>query len=142
MCFLNRVPHKGSRVPVPRWRFLGSWSHATASGPGSCLWISGHECQVKGPKWRVPGPRSRVQSLGSYFSDMPSQLYWNHTSLWVFSCKFAAYFQEYFHIFTWNSGELFLDPPNDLNWRPLKVTIFTTELLFNFANFANFCQFW
>ena len=24
------------------------------------------------------------------------QLYWNHTSAWVFSCKFAAYFQNTF----------------------------------------------
>ena len=24
------------------------------------------------------------------------QLYWNHTSAWVFSCKFAAYFQKTF----------------------------------------------
>ena len=26
----------------------------------------------------------------------PLQLYWNHTSAWVFSCKFAAYFQNTF----------------------------------------------
>ena len=25
------------------------------------------------------------------------QLYWNHTSSWVFSCKFAVYFQNTFH---------------------------------------------
>ena len=25
------------------------------------------------------------------------QLYWNHTSAWVFSCKFAAHFQNTFH---------------------------------------------
>ena len=24
------------------------------------------------------------------------QLYWNHTLAWVFSCKFAAYFQNIF----------------------------------------------
>ena len=27
------------------------------------------------------------------FSKVTLQLYWNHTSTWVFSCKFAAYFQ-------------------------------------------------
>ena len=27
---------------------------------------------------------------------MPKQLYWNHTSSWVFACKFAAYFQNTF----------------------------------------------
>ena len=25
------------------------------------------------------------------------QLYWNHTSAWVISCKFAAYFQNTFY---------------------------------------------
>ena len=27
------------------------------------------------------------------------QLYWNHTSAWVFSCKFAAFFSE--HLLLW-----------------------------------------
>ena len=27
------------------------------------------------------------------FNKVAKQLYWNHTSAWVFSCKFAAYFQ-------------------------------------------------
>ena len=27
---------------------------------------------------------------------VPKQVYWNHTSVWVFSCKFAAYFQNTF----------------------------------------------
>ena len=26
------------------------------------------------------------------------QLYWSHTSTWVFSCKFAAYFQNTFYL--------------------------------------------
>ena len=26
------------------------------------------------------------------------QLYWNHTSAWVFSCQFAAYFQNTFSL--------------------------------------------
>ena len=29
-------------------------------------------------------------------SNFTKQLYWNHTSAWVFSCKFAAYFQNTF----------------------------------------------
>ena len=29
-------------------------------------------------------------------SENMQQLYWNHTSAWVFSCKFAAYFQNTF----------------------------------------------
>ena len=31
------------------------------------------------------------------FNKVANQLYWNHTSVWVFSCKFAAYFQNTFH---------------------------------------------
>ena len=30
------------------------------------------------------------------FNNVPLQLYWNRTSAWVFSCKFAAYFQNTF----------------------------------------------
>ena len=30
------------------------------------------------------------------FSKVALQLYWNQTSAWVFSCKFAAYFQNTF----------------------------------------------
>ena len=30
------------------------------------------------------------------FHKVVKQLYWNHTSAWVFSCKFAAYFQNTF----------------------------------------------
>ena len=30
------------------------------------------------------------------FNKNAKQLYWNHTSTWVFSCKFAAYFQNTF----------------------------------------------
>ena len=32
------------------------------------------------------------------FNKVAKQLYWNHTSAWVFSCKFAAYFQNTYHI--------------------------------------------
>ena len=31
------------------------------------------------------------------FIKVAKQLYWNHTSTWVFSCKLAAYFQNTFH---------------------------------------------
>ena len=30
------------------------------------------------------------------FNKVALQLYWNHTLAWMFSCKFAAYFQNYF----------------------------------------------
>ena len=31
------------------------------------------------------------------FNNIAKQLYWNHTSAWVFFCKFAAYFQNTFY---------------------------------------------
>ena len=31
------------------------------------------------------------------FNKVALQIYWNHTSAWVFSCKFAAYFQNTFY---------------------------------------------
>ena len=40
------------------------------------------------------------------FNKVAKQLYWNHTSAWVFSCKFAAYFQNTFsqeHLWTADS---------------------------------------
>ena len=46
--------------------------------------------------------RKGVLKICSKFTEHPcrsaickaKQLYWNHTSAWVFSCKFAAYFQK------------------------------------------------
>ena len=38
---------------------------------------------------RTPKPKSD-------FNKVAKQLYWSHTSAWVFSCKFAAYFQNTF----------------------------------------------
>ena len=36
----------------------------------------------------------RTRILKCNFNKVAKQLYWNHTSAWVFSCKFAAYFQK------------------------------------------------
>ena len=49
------------------------------------------------------------------FNKVAKQLYWNHTSAWVFSCKFAAYFWKPFpkKISKW----LLLIPSNSLNIR-------------------------
>ena len=38
---------------------------------------------------RIPMPKCN-------FNRVAKQLYWNHTSAWVFSCKFVAYFQNSF----------------------------------------------
>ena len=43
------------------------------------------------------------------FNKVAKQLYWNHTSAWVFSCKFAAYLQNIFskeHL--WMAASVFL----------------------------------
>ena len=45
------------------------------------------------------------------FIKVALQLYWNHTLVWVFSCKFAAYFQKTFseeHLWVAVSGFIFL----------------------------------
>ena len=49
------------------------------------------------------------------FNKVAKQLYWNHFSAWVFSCKFAAYFWKAFpkKISKW----LLLIPSNSLNIR-------------------------
>ena len=42
------------------------------------------------------------------FNKVAKQLYWNRTSAWVFSCKFAAYFQNIFsqeHLWRAASGK-------------------------------------
>ena len=39
--------------------------------------------------WRTPMPKSN-------FNKVALQFYWNHISAWVFSSKFAAYFQNTF----------------------------------------------
>ena len=44
------------------------------------------QCQNKRLKTRTP-------MLKCDFSNVPKQLCWIHTSTWMFSCKFAAYFQ-------------------------------------------------
>ena len=38
----------------------------------------------------------RTSMLKYNFNKLAWQLYWNHTSAWMFSCKFAAYFRETF----------------------------------------------
>ena len=53
------------------------------------------------------------------FNRLTKQLYWNRTSAWVFSCKFAAYFQ------------------NTFSWEHLWVAafvvyLFSTEFSFHF----------
>ena len=38
-------------------------------------------------------PCRSVISIKLLWNKVAKQLYWNHTAAWVFSCKFAAYFQ-------------------------------------------------
>ena len=51
--------------------------------------------------WKIARTRflSSTQAPTNGFSRIPKkvlQLYWNHTSAWVFTCKFAAYFKNTF----------------------------------------------
>ena len=59
------------------------------------------------------------------------QRYWNRTSAWVFSCKFAAYFQNTF--FKNTSGRLFWKFALLQKWK--KETDFHPE--YNFVNYDN-----
>ena len=42
------------------------------------------------------GEHPRRSSISCNFNKVANQLYWNHTSAYVFSCKFATYFQSTF----------------------------------------------
>ena len=46
-------------------------------------------------KWNMQTTKNLAFSCISR-RDFTKQLYWNHTSAWVFSCKFAAYFKNTF----------------------------------------------
>ena len=37
-----------------------------------------------------------IKLQSNFYAEVALQLYWNHTSAWVFSCQFAAYFQTTF----------------------------------------------
>ena len=50
------------------------------------------------------------------FNEVAKQLYWNRTSTWVFSCKFAAYFQDtFFSEHLWVAASAYLNLMKDLN---------------------------
>ena len=48
---------------------------------------------------------------------LSKQIYWNHTSVWLFSCKFAAYFQK---VFSWEHYWRAVSVSRD--WERLNVT--------------------
>ena len=50
---------------------------------------------------------ARTPMLKCDFNKVAKQLYWNHTSAWVLSCKFVAYFQITFS-YKYTSGGLLL----------------------------------
>ena len=112
---------RGSRDPTFKfWR--GSWGTTFKLWGGS---------QVLGPE--VPGPGVLVpllhhtvlrkkcsENMQEIYRRTPMskcdlnkftlQLYWNHTLIWVFSCEFAAYFQNTFsqkHLWTAASDNSF-----------------------------------
>ena len=73
------------------------------------------------------------------FNKVASQLYWNHISAWLFSCKFAAYFQNVF-----SSEHLWSAASGSISWRLKQwkkksckqpFPIFDKSSLFNFCIF-------
>ena len=59
----------------------------------------------------------------SEISIVAEQLYWNHTSAWVFSCKVAAYFEN-----TFSNEKLWVVASDQWNWHKVKVV--GKELIF------------
>ena len=84
------------------------------------------------------------------FNKVAKQLYWNCTSVWVFSCKFGAYFQNTFlqeHLCIAASGYTSdrakepviynpseLDPPSKKAPKILKFSYVQFKRLFNLKN--------
>ena len=73
------------------------------------------------------------------FNKVVKQLYWNHISAWLFSCKFAAYFQNVF-----SSEHLWSAASGSISWRLKQwkkksckqpFPIFDKSSLFNFCIF-------
>ena len=71
----------------------------------TCFSISTYNCQKQPPEG-VLGKRCSENMQQIYrrtpmpkcdFNKVSKQLYWNHTSGWVFSCKFAVMFQNTFY---------------------------------------------
>ena len=54
------------------------------------------------------------------FNKVAKHLYWNHTSTWVFSCKFAAYFQNTFsYQRLWRVASLSSETWLQRRWNPV-----------------------
>ena len=53
-----------------------------------------NRCSYKKVSWKYAASRCSMPKL--YFNKVAKQLYLNHTSAWVFCCKFAACFQNTF----------------------------------------------
>ena len=69
------------------------------------------------------------------------QLYWNHTSTWMFSCKFAAYFQNTFyykHLWMASSEVSIIDPWQSPIWCLIPVGIYMFKV--NKRNTRTECQ--
>ena len=60
--------------------------------------------------WKyAPNSQENTHAKVWYFNKVALQLYWNHTSALVFSCKFAAYFQNTFSLeHFWTASSVFL----------------------------------
>ena len=64
------------------------------------------------------------------FNKVALQIYWNHTSAWVFSCKFLAYFQNTLSLEHISFPEIYLSLRGDLLEVSINSTIFATFTFF------------
>ena len=55
-----------------------------------------HRCSYKKVFWKYAVNFQKTPISKCDFNKMAKELYWNHTSAWVFPCKFTAYFQNTF----------------------------------------------
>ena len=53
-------------------------------------------CSYEKAFWKYAANLQEQNMQQIYKFKVAKQRYWNHTSVWVFSCKFAAYFQNTF----------------------------------------------
>ena len=75
------------------------------------------ECSYKRCSENMHQIYSRTRMPNCDFNKVTKQLYWNDTSAWVFSCKFAAYFQ---NTFSWEHVLAFVKFFS--YWKGVKIT--------------------
>ena len=80
--FENIFPSKFINLSTP-FSFTGCYISETAL----------QRCFLEKVLWKYAAIHMGTTMPKCDFNKVTVQLYWNHTSAWVLSCKFAAYFQ-------------------------------------------------